>query len=260
MFIVKFGGSVITEKAKDCCFEQEVMDDLAAQVKRAGKSMILVHGAGSFGHILAKQYDLNSGFKKKNQLQGFALTHAQVQRLNNLVLASLQNHGLAAVSIPPHATITLRNHHVKHLDTKVFTDYLTHGFLPVTFGDVALDTTLGFSICSGDLLVELLAARFKPEKVIFVMDEDGLYTANPKTNPNARFIKTATLKELRALSTSSNKHADVTKGMEGKLASIQRIARGGIDTVLVNGNIHNRLYDILKGKNTTSTHIFGEEP
>jgi len=260
MFIVKFGGSVITEKAKDCCFKQEIMDDLAAQVKRAGKEMILVHGAGSFGHILAKQYDLNNGFKKKNQLQGFALTHAQVQRLNNLVLASLQNHDLAAVSIPPHAIIRLRNHKVSRFDISVFEQYLKQGFLPVTFGDVALDKTLGFSICSGDLLVELLAVQFKPEKVIFVMDEDGLYTANPKTDPDARFIETTSLKELRTLATTSNKHADVTRGMEGKLQSIQRIARVGIDTVLVNGNVHNRLYDTLKGKKTKYTHILGEEP
>ena len=259
MFIVKFGGSVITEKAKDCCFRQEIIDELASQVKRAGKEMILVHGAGSFGHILAKQYDLNNGFKRKNQLQGFALTHAQVQRLNNLVLGSLQSHGLAAVSIPPHAIITLRNHRVSQFDTMVFTNYLKQGFLPVTFGDVALDKTLGFSICSGDLLVELLAIHFKPEKVIFVMDEDGLYTANPKTDHDAKFIDTATPKELQQLTTTSNKHADVTKGMEGKLASVQRIARNGIDTILLNGNVHNRLYDTLKGKKTRSTQILGEE-
>jgi isopentenyl phosphate kinase len=184
-----------------------------------------------------------------------------VQRLNNLVLASLQNHGLPAVSIPPHAIITLRNHRVSHFDMKMFKDYLKKGFLPVTFGDVALDTSLGFSICSGDLLVEALAAQFKPEKVIFVMDEDGLYTSNPKTDPDhATFIETATIKELRTLTTPSNKHADVTRGMEGKLASIQCIARHGIDTILVNGNIHNRLYDTLKGKQTKSTYIVGEEP
>jgi isopentenyl phosphate kinase len=260
MFIVKFGGSVITNKAQECCFKQEVMDDLAAQVKRARKEMILVHGAGSFGHILAKQYALNSGFRKKNQLQGFALTQAQVQRLNNLVLASLQNHGLAAVSIPPHAVVMLRNHKVSQFDPSVFKNYLKQGFLPVTFGDVALDRTLVFSICSGDLLVELLAVHFKPEKVIFVLDEDGLYTANPKTNPNASFIETTTVKELRTLATSSNKHADVTKGMEGKLTSIQHIARAGVDTVLVNGNIHNRLYDTLKGKEKKYTTILGEKP
>jgi isopentenyl phosphate kinase len=258
MFIVKFGGSVITNKAKECCFKQEVMDDLAAQLKRAGKEIILVHGAGSFGHILAKQYSLNSGFKKKRQLQGFALTQAQVQRLDNLVLASLQNHGLAAVSIPPHAVVMLRNHRMLHFNSSVFEKYLKQGFLPVTFGDVALDKSLGFSICSGDLLVEPLAAHFKPEKVIFVLDEDGLYTANPKTNPDAAFIETATAKELRTLATTSNRHADVTKGMEGKLISIQRIARSGIDTVLVNGNIHNRVYDILKGKKVQHTIILGE--
>ena len=154
----------------------------------------------------------------------------------------------------------LRNHKVSRFDLRVFEQYLKQGFLPVTFGDVALDTTLGFSICSGDLLVELLAVHFKPEKVIFVMDEDGLYTANPKTSPDASFIETTTLKELRTLTISSNKHADVTKGMEGKLASIQRIARSGVDTLLVNGNIHNCLYYTLKGKKTKHTSILGEEP
>jgi len=259
MFIVKFGGSVITNKAKECCFKQEIVDDLAAQVKRAGKEIILVHGAGSFGHILAKQYKLNKGFKQKKQLQGFALTQAQVQRLNNLVLASLQNHGLAAVSIPPHAVVTLNNHRVSRLDYHMFDHYLRLGFLPVTFGDVALDRTLGFSICSGDLLVQMLAARFKPEKVIFVLDEDGLYTANPKTEPNASFIETVTVKDLQKLTTSSNAHADVTKGMEGKLETITHIAKAGVDTILLNGNVHNRLYNILKGKQTRYTVIYGDK-
>jgi isopentenyl phosphate kinase len=259
MFIVKFGGSVITNKSKDCCFKQEIMDDLAAQVKRAGKEVILVHGAGSFGHILAKQYTLNKGFRQKKQLQGFSLTQAQVQRLNNLVLASLQNHGLAAVSIPPHAIVTLNNHRLLRLDSRIFDSYLKQGFVPVTFGDVALDTTLGFSICSGDLLVQFLAAYFKPEKVIFVLDEDGLYTANPKTDPEASFIETATVKGLRTLTTRSNAHADVTKGMEGKLETITKIAKAGIDTILLNGNVHNRLYNTLKGKQTRYTVIYGDK-
>ena len=94
MFIIKFGGSVITDKAKECCFKQEVVDRFAAELKHANKQAIVIHGAGSFGHILAKQYRLNEGYTQKKQLEGFALTQAQVQRLNNLVLASLQNHGL----------------------------------------------------------------------------------------------------------------------------------------------------------------------
>ena len=258
MYIIKFGGSVITNKAKECCFKQEVMDRLAAELHHAKKEIILIHGAGSFGHILAKKYRLNDGFKRKNQLEGFALTLATVQRLNNLVLSSLHNHDLPAVSLPPHAVFSLSNHKPSKINTDIFQKYLDLRFMPVSFGDVALDSKLGFSIYSGDLLVELLATEFKPEKVIFVLDEDGLYSANPKIDNNATFLTGVTVKDLEKLTTHSNAHADVTKGMEGKIRTIQHIAKSGVDTVLVNGNVHNRLYDTLKGKKTRSTIVHGE--
>jgi isopentenyl phosphate kinase len=181
-----------------------------------------------------------------------------VQRLNNLVLASLHNHDLPAVSIPPHAVLTLSNHKPVRVDYSIFQKYLDLGFLPVSYGDVALDKKLGFSIYSGDLLVQQLAAQFKPEKVIFVMDEDGLYTANPKKDKHAVFLEKVTIKDLQKLTTKADSHADVTKGMEGKLKTIQNIAKNGVDTVLLNGNVHNRLFDTLKGKKTKSTLIHGE--
>jgi len=258
MYIIKFGGSVITDKAKECCFKQEIADRLAAELRRANKEVILIHGAGSYGHILAKKYKLNDGFKQKKQVEGFALTQAQVQRLNNLVLASLHNHDLPAVSIPPHAVLSLTNHKLSQVDYSIFQKYLDLSFMPVSFGDVALDKKLGFSICSGDLLVQLLAVHFKPEKVIFVLDEDGLYSANPKLDRNATFLENVTIKDIEKLTTSLDAHADVTKGMQGKLQTIKHIARGGVDTILLNGNVHNRLYDTLKGKKVRCTKISGE--
>jgi isopentenyl phosphate kinase len=259
MFIIKFGGSVITDKAKECCFKQKIVDRLASELKHANKEIILIHGAGSFGHILAKKYNLNGGFRQKKQVEGFALTQAMVQRLNNLVLASLHNHNLPAVSIPPHAVLSLSNHKLSRVDYSIFQKYLDLGFLPVSFGDVSLDKKLGFSICSGDLLVQLLAVEFKPEKVIFVFDEDGLYSTNPKDDRNATFIEQTTIKDLNKLTIQLNAHADVTQGMKGKLYTIKQIARVGVDTILLNGNIHNRLYDTLKGKKVKHTIIQGEE-
>jgi isopentenyl phosphate kinase len=259
MYIIKFGGSVITDKRKKCYFKQGIMNRLASELKHANKEIILIHGAGSFGHILAKKYKLNDGYRQKKQIEGFALTQAMVQRLNNLVLASLHNYNLPAVSIPPHAVLSLSNHKQSRVNYSIFQKYLDLGFMPVSFGDVALDRKLGFSICSGDLLVQLLAAEFKPEKVIFVFDEDGLYTANPKDDRNATFVEEITTKDLDKLTTQLNAHADVTKGMKGKLYTIKQIARVGVDTVLLNGNVHNRLYDTLKGKKVKHTIIRGEK-
>jgi isopentenyl phosphate kinase len=257
MFIVKLGGSVITDKNKKYCFRQTVMDTLAQEIKKANKKLIIVHGGGSFGHILAKEYHLNEGYTTDNQLQGFAATHAKVQELNTLVLTSLHVQGIPAVSLSPHSILRLDNHKLSKFDYTIFDTYLAKGFTPVTFGDVSLDTTLGFSICSGDLLVQKLAEYFKPEKIVFVIDEDGLYTANPKTDTTAKLIESAAAQELDHLLTTSNRYADVTEGMKGKINTIKMIARCGVDTVLVNGNKSGRLYNVLVGKTTTCTLVHG---
>jgi isopentenyl phosphate kinase len=259
MFVVKLGGSVITDKSKKSEFKKEIMDRLSLEINKANKKVIIVHGAGSFGHILAKEYMLNEGHKNENQLKGFSLTHAMVQKLNSLVLNSLHENGIRAVSIPPHVILELNNHKPVKMDYNVFREYLEKGFTPVSFGDVVLDVKLGFSICSGDLLIQMLAEHFKPEKVIFVLDEDGLFNSNPKINKNAEFIEKSTIDELENLTTSSDSYADVTKGMEGKIETIKNIANLGIDVVMLNGNIDNRLYDTLIGKETKHTLILGEK-
>ena len=259
MFLVKLGGSIITDKTKQYVFKQKITTRLAQEIQKAGKKLIIVHGAGSFGHILAKQYQLNEGYQKKQQLAGFSQTQTMVQQLNTSVLTILQKNNIPAVSIPPHAVLTLKNHQPARIDLQVFESYLDQGFIPVTFGDVVLDEKLGFSICSGDLMVQILAAHFMPEKVIFVLDEDGLYTGNPKSDKNATFIERATIRDLEQFSTDPNIYADVTQGMKGKLDTIKNISQLGIETILVNGKVDNRLYNIMVGKQTTSTCIIGEK-
>jgi isopentenyl phosphate kinase len=259
MIIIKLGGSVITDKAKECTFKTEIMDKLSKNIKKANKKTIIVHGAGSFGHILAKEYDLNQGYKRLEQIKGFSLTHEKVQTLNSLVLKSLQNYDIPAVSISPHSSVKLNNHKLHKMDYKIFEEYLDKNFTPVTFGDVVLDKTLGFSICSGDLLIQALSKHFKPEKVVFIIDEDGIFTANPKIDKKAKLIEKTTIKELENLTTLADAHADVTGGMAGKIQTIKKISKNGIKTILVNGNKPDRLYKVLVGEKAKSTIVYGEK-
>jgi len=257
MIIIKIGGSVITDKSKENSFKQKTMDKLSEVIKKSKSEILLVHGAGSYGHILAKKHSLNNGYKNKNQILGFSQTHMMVQKLNTMVLESLQKNGINAVSIPPHSTLILNDHCLDEINYDIFEKYLKTGFTPVCFGDVVLDKKLGFSICSGDLLVEIFAERFKPEKVVFVIDEDGLYTSNPKEDKHAKLLNKTTVEEFQKLTTKIDLHADVTGGMAGKINTIKNISKIGVDTFLVNGNKPDRLYQVLTGQNTLCTHVVG---
>ena len=259
MYILKLGGSVITDKQKECSFRKQVMDNLAKEIKKANKQIILIHGAGSFGHIQAKKYRLNEGYIRQEQLHGFSVTHEMVQRLNSMVLKSLQNNDIPAVSISPHSVVKLDDHKLVTMSYNVFEEYLKKKFTPVTFGDVVLDKKLSFSICSGDLLAMALTNHFKPEKVVFVIDEDGLYTSNPKINKNAKLIESTTIDELKKFRTFADTHADVTGGMGGKIETIRIISKLGIDTILLNGNKPDRLYKVLVGEDTKSTIVYGDK-
>ncbi|MBN2603316.1 MAG: isopentenyl phosphate kinase family protein [Candidatus Thermoplasmatota archaeon] len=257
MIILKIGGSVITNKSQENTFKKQTMDRLSKEIKRSGKKIILVHGAGSFGHITAKKYGLQNGFQEAEQIRGFSLTHKAVQKLNSYVIESLYNQDIPAISLPPHSMLRLNNHMLKTFEFEIFNMYLKRGFFPVTFGDVVLDDTLGISICSGDLLVLSLVKYFKPEKAIFVTDEDGLYTKNPKINSDAELINSITENELENLTTDADSHDDVTEGMKGKIDTIKNISKCGIDTILLNGNKQGRLYNVLVGEDDTYTIVHG---
>ena len=65
MFIVKFGGSIITDKSKKNCFKKEIVDRLASELEHANKKIILIHGAGSFGHIQLTRSDRRKQFQRR---------------------------------------------------------------------------------------------------------------------------------------------------------------------------------------------------
>jgi isopentenyl phosphate kinase len=258
MYIIKLGGSVITDKSKETFFKREVMNNLSKEIKKANKKCIIIHGAGSFGHKPAKKYKLNEGFFDNHKLKGFSNTIQMVQVLNTYVLESLNLYDNHTVPISPHNILKLKNHEVYEMNFEIFSDYLKNNIIPVTYGDVVLDEKLGISICSGDLLAFELARHFKPDKVLFIIDEDGLYTSNPKENKKAELLKKINKESLKNLSTPLNNHADVTKGMEGKINIIKKIAELGIDTILLNGNKPERLYGAMQKNKIIGTIVQGD--
>ena len=254
MIIIKLGGSVITNKKKLCTFKRDITIRLVREIKKSNKQVIIVHGAGSFGHILAKEFNLKEGFKKKNQINAVAKVQRDVKNLNLKILNILIENGINAISIPASSTVFFNNKKIEMMNTKIFEVYLKLGFTPVIFGDVVLDSKIGFTICSGDDLMVELSKGLKPKKAIFVTDEDGIYSSNPKINKKAVLLKKIDSKNYTKINFETNVD-DVTGGMDGKIKTALEISNLGIECYIINGNIKNRLKNSLIGKKIICTKI-----
>ena len=257
MILVKLGGSVLTDKARLRTPRRAAIARLAKELADASESLVVVHGAGSYGHILARRHKLHEAFLGKDQLAVGAVVQRDVRALNGLVLNALLDAGLAPVSLAPSALLAFADGEVVSFDWKVFRDYVVLGLTPVTFGDVVRDRTRGLAICSGDVLMLELAKAFRPTRAIFVADVDGLYTADPKRSRAATRLDAIRAADLDGIDFTPARSPDVTGSIEGKVRRMLEIAAHAGETMIVNGNVKNRVRDAVRGRPVVGTHVVG---
>ena len=220
----------------------------------SGKGLIVVHGAGSYGHVIAKQYSLQLGLQDFGQVPAVAQVQHDVRELSQDVVAELMKVGLPAVSVPPGSCFVMENGRLI-VDNDEPIRRLAHiGVMPVLFGDVVADRSKGFGICSGDQAMEILARIFKPDRIVFVSDVDGLYTGDPKKDKNAKMIPEVDGKMLDKLD-SELTVADVTGGIHGKVEEMLRMCGDNGECILVNGTVPGRLEALLKGEDVPCTRV-----
>ncbi len=254
MILIKLGGSVITDKSEYKKFNREQTARLCAEIAASGKGVLVVHGAGSYGHVLSKQYQLQHGLQDFRQIPAVAQVQHDVRELSLNVVEEMIKVGMPAVSVPPGSCFVMDNGRLI-VDNPEPIRALAHiGVMPVLFGDVVADRSKGFGICSGDQAMEALSKIFKPDRIIFVSDVDGLYTADPKKDENAKLIPEVDGKMLDRLD-SELTVADVTGGIRGKVDEMLKICGDSGECILVNGTVPGRLLSLLKGEDVPCTKV-----
>lgn len=216
--------------------------------------LLVVHGAGSYGHILARRHTLDEGGSTGAKRAAAARVQADVKALDGLVVDALIDAGLAAVPIAPSTILSLDDGRVSSMDLTPFLEFSSMGFTPVTFGDVVRDLRRGFSVCSGDLVMLELARAFRPERAVFVADVDGLFTADPKQRRDASLLETVRPDDLKRIEFASSRD-DVTGSIEGKVRRMFEIADHVGACWIVNGNVKNRVRDALRGRRVVGTRV-----
>lgn len=261
MIILKLGGSALTIKdAEKPTIDEINLDRIAQEVSNYNDDMVIVHGAGSYGHIHAKKYaigdEITNAQENLFKIEGLCKTQASVQLLNYIVVNKLQEKGVPAIGIKPSTFIITENKRISVCDSTIIKRYIDEGFVPVLYGDAVLDLNddIKFAIISGDQLINYFAKELKADKVILSSDVDGIYTDNPKTNPNAKLIDIVT-KDTQLTLTENNNQADVTGGMAGKISELLELAGYGIESLIINAEKEGNLKLAVSGQDVKGTII-----
>lgn len=241
LLIMKLGGSVITYKDSPTPKARlDVIKRLAKEIAQIYNQkkyrLILVHGAGSFGHPQSKKYRLHLGMKTPEQKLAFCQVANMVVQLNSLIIQALLAEKVPAVSLLPRSYVKTTGGEMSGFDYSLVQSYLAQNQIPILAGDSVLDKDWNCFILSGDTVVAYLAKKLKADKVIFLSDVDGVYTANPKKNLEAKLIPLITdknLKEVLAGLTPSGRD-DISGEMKGKILELQKHLKG-ILVLITNG-------------------------
>jgi len=248
--IVKLGGSVITRKREVERARPKVLARLAAEIAEVDdQPVVLLHGAGSFGHPGAKQFGLARAPLPSEtagrRARGAAIVATEVRRLHLLVLRALVRAGTSPASVPIATHARNREGRLVAFDSSPFSDALRRGFLPVSFGDVIPDEEWGASILSADTIAEQLVAPLGAKRVVFVSDVPGVLEGPLRGRRSV--VRDLTEEVVTTLRPGAGA-PDVTGGIRGKAEAMLRIAHGGADAGLISGLTDGGLSRALRGE------------
>lgn len=236
--LVKLGGSLLTRKREVEKLRPKVLSRLAEEIASVARDVpiVLLHGAGSFGHPGAKRFHLADSLKasrgKAERTRGAAIVATEVRRLHLHLLRGLVAAGLSPWSLPATTLSMNREGRLTSFHAAPFGEALARGLLPVTFGDVVPDEAWGFSILSADTIAAALVGPLRPRRVVFASDVPGIWVGPGR---GARSVAPELTDEVLAALRPAPGAPDVTGGIRAKAEAMRAIARSGVDAVLISG-------------------------
>lgn len=249
--VVKIGSSSLTHRETgemDYIRMEKLVRELS-DLRNRGKDVILV----TSGAIAAGKKALNL---EKIHRESGAETMAAKQACSAVGQARLMmtyqklfaeyNQVAAQILMTRNTIVDNLNRYNAH---NTFSELLRLGAIPIVNEN---DTVATYEIEFGDndTLSAVVAALVEADLLILLSDIDGLYTDDPRTNPDAVFIEqveelTEDLMHMGKESTGS----DVgTGGMNTKLIAASIATRSNVDMVIANGSDIGILHRILNGE------------
>ena len=259
---IKLGGSLITDKRQAGSFHSQIVQQVAQEIANARKLQpewrwLIGHGSGSFGHCLAKKYRTMEGVYTPEQWQRFAEVGVMAKRLNHLVVDALSEVGLPIFCLQPSASASCENGRILKLETAPIIAALEHELVPLVYGDVAIDATLGGTIISTEKIFVYLATQLKPNRVFLLGEVAGIY------DRTGNIIEKITPGNFEAIAPElgGSDGTDVTGGMADKVAKMIKLVQQfpNLEIRIFSGRTPGQLEATLLGNATPGTLLTGLE-
>ena len=248
--VIKIGSSSLThvETGEVNLMKIEKLVRVISDLRGQGKDVVLV----SSGAIAAGRQALGHHRKPDTlaEKQAFAAVGQARLMIVYQKLFAEYNQTAAQVLLTKD---TMVNDSSRYNAQNTFDELLNLGTIPiVNENDTVSTSEIPYvdSFGDNDRLSAIVAALIGADLLILLSDIDGLYTDDPRENPEAGFISLVpeiTPEFLRMGKDTSG--SDVgTGGMSAKLAAARIATDSGADMVLANGDQVDVILDIMSGK------------
>ncbi len=242
--VVKVGTSTLTHKTGNLNIRHvEILCRVLSDLKNAGHELILV-SSGAIGMGVGK---LSLGSKPTDMpTKQAAAAVGQCELMYTYDrLFSKHNHTVAQILI----TGEDMNHTDRYENFRnTLHRLLELGALPIINENDTVSTA-EIAVGDNDTLGAIVARGAEAELLVLLTDIDGLYTADPRSNPNAELIPVVEEITPALLAAAGGKGSSLgTGGMATKLHAAELCMAEGISTVIANSEDPEILYDIFEGK------------
>ncbi len=256
--VIKLGGGLITDKGSMKQFDSDSMERVADSISSVVEMMVpvvIVHGAGSFGHLLAKEWSISKGLDQKiaeEQRMVVDEIRSDMRELNKMVVERLADSELESEGLPP-SEWAIGTGPSFQGDITNF-ERMAEAPIPVTFGDVVnTNDRLEFGILSGDDLMVRLSRELEVSHCIFLIgDAEGVLSGPPNQEGSSLISRLGAEDEIEGPHYSE---IDVTGGIGLKIDRARKISKDVDEVWILDGRYPERVVELLSTGETRGTKI-----
>lgn len=254
--VVKVGSALVTNNGNG--LDLAAINDWARQIaalRASGKEIVMV----SSGAVACGVQRLGWGRRPKTVHEKQAAAAVGQAGLVEVYEAAFSQHSLHTAQILlTHDDLADRKRYLNARST--LNTLLTLGVVPIiNENDTVITDEIKFG--DNDTLGALVANLIEADALIILTDQQGLYTADPRKDPNATLIQQATAgsPELEAMAGGAGTQVG-TGGMITKVIAAKRAAKSGAHTVIANGRESDAILRLAQGESVGTLLISQTQP